>query len=329
MSTIAVNVLNFNRAESDLMFARLAAGAGLGHVEPHSRARVTRQPADHPPEPRHPVQQRDHRRARKHHDHGARYRQALHLRLGGQSRSFRSRHPARSGRAPAHTRIGRDRLRRTDRAYPRRSEQPRRRRRGEPVARRPHHRRRRNGRVPVARLRRTVADRDPRRAPRTRAWHHHLRPFIRHRGGSRPDQAPARYRIRLGWPSRVRGHLRQLRRTSPCRGIPSPTERCSRGRVLVGLAVQRSRILRRERLGRQQHQQPHSHPPTPTAAPPSGSASISTASRTHCPSCRAGTTYCACTAPAPTCSTAPGRRLVPRPSSKAFPTHTPLSGDST
>lgn len=30
MSAIAVNVLNFNRAESDLMFARLAAGVGLG-----------------------------------------------------------------------------------------------------------------------------------------------------------------------------------------------------------------------------------------------------------------------------------------------------------
>src|SRR3546814_14307009 len=30
MSTIAVNVLNFNRAESDLMFARLAAGVRLG-----------------------------------------------------------------------------------------------------------------------------------------------------------------------------------------------------------------------------------------------------------------------------------------------------------
>lgn len=30
MSTIAVKVLNFNRAESDLMFARLAAGVGLG-----------------------------------------------------------------------------------------------------------------------------------------------------------------------------------------------------------------------------------------------------------------------------------------------------------
>ncbi|MDV6271157.1 DUF1214 domain-containing protein [Rhodococcus globerulus] len=30
MSTIAVNVLNFNRAESDLMFARLATGVGLG-----------------------------------------------------------------------------------------------------------------------------------------------------------------------------------------------------------------------------------------------------------------------------------------------------------
>ena len=198
MSTIAVNVLNFNRAESDLMFARLAAGVGLGAWN-HTRDLGS---LDNQPIIR---QNRDTLYSsaiidvRENvtitvPDTGERYISVwvvsqdhfgpVILRDPGEH--LLTRELVGTDYAALIVRILVDPNSPEDVAEVNRLQDALNIDGGG------------TGEFPVARLRRAIADRDPRRTPRTRAWHHHVRPFIRYRCGSRSDQAPARYRHPAG-----------------------------------------------------------------------------------------------------------------------------------
>ena len=82
--------------------------------------------------------------------------------------------------------------------------------------------------------------------------------------GSRAEVDPVMHLLGAagGWgrSSRVRGHLHQRRRRLARRGLPPQAQGCPGGRVLVGVVVQRCRLLRDQRPRGEQHQQPHCRP---------------------------------------------------------------------
>ena len=88
---------------------------------------------------------------------------------------------------------------------------------------------------------------------------------VRDAGRGRPGAPPARHRRGLGRPARERGLLRRGdARPSRRRVRAAPGGRPGR-RLLVGLGLQRRRLLRAERPRRRQRQQRDRASPTPTA----------------------------------------------------------------